>query len=471
MRYKKQIIIICLFTFLFLPFQKYEQPKAEILTLTSGVIIACAALATATGVVITNPDMLEDIGTRVYEGIKNIDGAMEQVGDKVKINVIDSVLKAVIGVVTSLPKEDYYFDKTFSEKIDCVDGTSEFVGSFDITGFKDKEFFANVTSPDGTKSEFQLYFMQGSNNGFAYITSTTTSSTMKLVVSHNKPLSGYAKGLIYVNGNSDYSYSRSVVCNTTNWTLTVRCIGTGSLTLDYDKSICIPYTEKNTENVSEDKPKVYFPTGTGSISAPLNKPLSDYNPSVDSPLSLPSDLVGSDGISADVDTDIGDDVIDIPNTDVGDTPVTGESLWDTLLEWLRTLIQPIIDLLTAILGFFSGLLDKLRELLIELFVPSDGIFVDTFNGWKSDLEGKFGLDLSVIDGLQSVEEQGVKDIEFTVMGVDVVLPLSFVNQFASTSRTFTTGLVIIFLVWYQYRNAYKLIRNSSPIEGDGGGKK
>lgn len=472
MRYKKQIVIICLITFLFLPFQKFEEPKAEILTLTTGVIIACAALATACGLVITNQDMIQDVGSRVYDGIKNIPNAIENVGDNIKINVTKDILNTVIDVCNAIPKVDYWTKRIFQ----FLDGS--IYRSWTTHGYADNVRVGSVTIVPylGDSSSYDYITLE-----FDYGGNIFGRANYPLGESINIEFDmSTQNGIFNINGQeytrfSSYSswgsYGLSI-SPPSNFYGSFRVVGYESY-----ESICIPYIEKNSENVSVDKPKEYFPVGSGSISVPIDTPLSNYNPSVDNPISLPSDLVG-DGISADVNTSTDTGVIDKPNVDVGETPTTGEGLWDTLLSWLSSLFAPLVSLLewigsilTSILDFLLGLLEKLKDLLIYLFVPSEGILVDALNGWRADLESKFGLDFSVIDGLQNVDEQGVKDIEFTIMGVDVVLPLSFVNKFASTSRTFTTGLVVIFLVWYQYRNAYKLLRNSEPLQGDGGGKK
>ena len=110
-------------------------------------------------------------------------------------------------------------------------------------------------------------------------------------------------------------------------------------------------------------------------------------------------------------------------------------------------------------------------MFVYLFVPSDGLFVDTFNGWKSSLESKFGLDLGNIDNLQNIGEQGIQDITFTILGVSCVLPISIVNKIAPFSRIISTGLISIFLVWYHYRNVIFLLRETAPFSGDGGGRK
>ena len=70
MRFKKQIAVICLFTFLFLPFQmnyKEIETKAEVLTMTYLTFEAITALLLATGIVITSNDTHNALVQEVYE--------------------------------------------------------------------------------------------------------------------------------------------------------------------------------------------------------------------------------------------------------------------------------------------------------------------------------------------------------------------------------------------------------------------
>ena len=56
----------------------------------------------------------------------------------------------------------------------------------------------------------------------------------------------------------------------------------------------------------------------------------------------------------------------IPDIEVGETPTTGESLWDTLLGWLGTLFKPVINLLKGLWELLKGLFDLLKDLLTSI---------------------------------------------------------------------------------------------------------
>lgn len=349
MKYKKQIVMICLITFLFLPFQKYEEPKAEILTLTAGTIIACAALATACGVVVSNPDVLKDIGTRVYDGIKDIEGVFETVGDKVKINVTSSLLEYLVPwLIENVPSSPTYVEQNIISNGGVINLTK--VLNFDAIG---KHVYFKVFGDGNTKITVKIrpaFNPSGySYRGIFYPTSTSNSFEVYSTPNSSNSIS-FSCANFYAN-NFDLE------CTPCEFWIE----GAVSVT----DSVCIPYGEEinELEDVSLEKPKEYFPAGSGSISVPVDTPLSNYNPSVDSPITVPSDLVG-DGISADVDTSTDTGAIDKPNVDVGETPTTGDSLWDTLLSWLSSLFAPLTALLEWIGDMINSILDTLKNLIV-----------------------------------------------------------------------------------------------------------
>lgn len=382
MKYKKQIVMICLVTFLFLPMSvKYEEPKAEVLLLTTGAIIACAALATAAGVIITNPDMLQDVGERIYDGIKDIPNAIENVGDNIKVNVTKSLWDSVFNICSSLPVEDYI--KDFIE-----DYADSGVSRFSLSGYNGWNI--NV---DATNANYSIYYVNIRENLIdstsKILISTDGLRQFNLSCSYEEIGNDIYKN-IYVDGSlvsskSIYTFSGSKPSNevlsrfgsyVTFGNTYNSIVKPVNGEVYENKSICIPYTPLNTESVSVDKPKEYFPVGSGSISVPMDTPLSNYNPSVDNPISLPTDLVG-DGISADVDTSTDTGAIDKPNVDVGETPTTGDTLWDTLLSWLSSLFAPLVALLewigsilTSILDFLGSLVSSLVDAIVSLFAPT-----------------------------------------------------------------------------------------------------
>lgn len=371
MKYKKQIVMICLITFLFLPMSgKYEEPKAEVLLLSTGAIIACAALATAAGVIITNPDMLQDVGERIYYVIKDIPNAIQNVGDNVKINVTRNILDSVISICNNLPVADYIKNKIqfSSDSANSIVKHGCWNGYINFTPIEDMRYL-------------RIYYNGSLCDEVGFQISAGTTYTLRAEYIKESSGTWYQRFYDSINGSLVGGNSLSWATSfhpTVEWTITALNSNKVSIPLSYEygDSVCIPYTEKNTESVSADKPKEYFPVGSGSISVPIDTPLSNYNPSVDNPISLPTDLVG-DGISADVDTSTDTGSIDKPNVDVGETPTTGDSLWDTLLSWLSSLFAPLVALLewigsilTSILDFLGSLVSSLVDAIVSLFAPT-----------------------------------------------------------------------------------------------------
>ena len=341
MKYKKQIAIICLITFLFLPMSgKYEEPKAEILTLSAGTVIACAALATVAGVIITNPYMLEDVGTIVYDGIKNIPNAIENVGNNIKLNVTKDLLNTVVGICNTIPKVDKFVDKVVEKSLDE----------------------SNVYSLDSliNGATYTCYFPKGAN--YMYLRNAPSGNDRNITIKCPKGYNSFRitvageKYTVYFNGSlvaSGKSYVSDLNLSSVAFYDNFSQVQFRPSLVEEVQSVCIPYTEENTKNVSADKPLVYFPTGSGSISVPIDTPLSNYNPSVDNPISLPGDLLGEGDLVADEDTSV-----DVPDTSV-DVPNTGDSVFDKFGSWLGSLLSslfsPLVDLLQSILDFLKGL--------------------------------------------------------------------------------------------------------------------
>lgn len=149
-------------------------------------------------------------------------------------------------------------------------------------------------------------------------------------------------------------------------------------------------------------------------------------------------------------------------------------IWDLI----KGVLTGILNILENILGFFLNFFEFLFEFCKKILVPKDNFFVDNFNYLSDSIEGKFGVDTSIIEdlkGVASVSEisssSPVKDINFTVMGVPVTLKISFVEKIVSTSKSLANGLVIIFLCWFNIRKVIWIIRGTSPISGTGGGGK
>lgn len=394
LKYKKLIVFICLFTFLFLPLQMPKKVNAlenniqtrdaasaviiggvGFASVPTGVILASAGLALACGVVITNPDMVVDVGNRVFETLNKIPGALEVVGEKIKVNANSFVKDTVLGLLKDLPKEDVELVKT--ESFEDLTKVGSFFSYRYVNGQRINYKTGSVT-----------FIPTGDYATSGYLEVRFGSSTLaREYWPLNVPVSvswhiGSQTASVWINGKE---YVRNVsssdtnnyvaICNPTNYTNKFNITGHSAGTIT-----SIPYTPTNSSSVSSDTYEKYFPSNTGTITYPLDTPYTGHAPTVDVPYTKPTDILGEGDISIDV------PAVDNPSIDMpADTPVTGEGLWDTLMGWLSKLFAPVVELLklladllakilSAITGFVSDLVSSLVGALTgaleKLFVPT-----------------------------------------------------------------------------------------------------
>lgn len=376
---KRFIIIICLLTFSFTMFRIESEPKAEILTASSALIVGCVALATACGVVITHPEMVKDVGTRIYEKIKDIDGAIEQIGNKIKFKLTTGVISAILPILMDLPKEDYYKSFTIDLPFNSFSMPSmEVLSSLPAWGEISIGSFS-FDSPYTETSTFVMDWLNDYDSKKDYhlkLPVLTGSNTLDFKLVRNN-LNSYCELYYSINGSEFFKHN-SFILRFTYQTYQELIISkyfsptVGDYVGTMNSSVCIPYRPSNSESVSNDKVQEFI----GSIGNAITVPNKDYqySPSVDVPISKPQDFGQDVEVTneQDIDDGIGDDVIDGANT--GDSVF--DKFGDWLLQGLKILLSPITkllemikDLINSIIETMGGLLDKLLEWLKVLFAP------------------------------------------------------------------------------------------------------
>jgi hypothetical protein len=411
--------------------------NAEPITmLTTGLILAICALLAACGIIITTPDMARDIGQLVYDAVKDIPGAITQVGDKIKFNLVAGVLDAVKGVVSSLPSESTTIDSTkdIDTELDDTGTVSTLVGTHDIdyntvfyldcTGFGDTNGYLSapfpglrLTNSDGKSitislgdvgftsqppaTKFKIIFMDGfgtANTGYisAFPHYLDSDGTYKRKATYTG-----LKGLIPTGGLKNSLSNMTVSIINSQKT-------TGSITCS--QSVDIPYSPDTTKDVDyETKPKEWFPSLDnpafgGSISVPINQPLP--NISVDAPIIFGDDFVADNDISIDsVDTSLPDNSVDSDSVlDKILDAVLGffTGFWDTFSSLLDGLLAPIVgllnwiyELLKPIIGFFGDILKFLGDILSAII---DGV-IGAISSLADLLTGILDFLLSLVDAL------------------------------------------------------------------------
>lgn len=164
-----------------------------------------------------------------------------------------------------------------------------------------------------------------------------------------------------------------------------------------------------------------------------------------------------------------DDVLP-PITDTPDTDSPGDSGTDKpsspslSLDWLKELIQSIIDLIKSIIDWLSNFWTHLWEFLKSLLVPGETYFVDEFGKVTEKMKEKIpSIDITKLEDL-AVGEFKFKDIYGTFFGVEcLVVRGSVINKVISWARPIIQGLISLFLLLYNYNQIYFLIRGSSLL--------
>lgn len=128
----------------------------------------------------------------------------------------------------------------------------------------------------------------------------------------------------------------------------------------------------------------------------------------------------------------------------------------------------VLEVLKNILNFFLKFFDILLEFIIRIFVPEDNYFVNKFDELKNLVNNKFNVDLSIFESLGSAAKGSVNNTyySFNIMGSNVNLDISFITKIQSVTTSLCSGLVGLFLAWFNYKNVLYLIRGASPVESN-----
>ena len=169
-----------------------------------------------------------------------------------------------------------------------------------------------------------------------------------------------------------------------------------------------------------------------------------------------------------VDIVVPDTETDIPDVDNPSPPTEDDSGDSSLWDWLKKLIQKIIDLITSIWNwlttFWERLLEFLLSLIQQLFFVEETYWSDKVTDLSTELEGKYPtVNIDKIKDI-AVGEKEFKDIKATFFGVEgVVVRASLINRVISWARPILQGFIALFLLLYNYSQLYKIIRGGSLV--------
>lgn len=381
MKNKKSICVLLCFTLFVFTLQKPKEADAFDFVVTPTVLWALGTLVLGTGIVAVSNTQILDMGQKVFDDLKLrgyseedlLTGGTEALALGIKVNtfVKDSVSK--VSDLISLYKEDVVLTKplAFTNKISLpVSGfpTVKSFGYEDILTNGSKLLTLNFTSSGYVSSTGSGRFSEkyADVGGILTYVGYSIYGMQSILAIYKSPV-----GVISSFGGADNpDVFNSTIVTSVEYNLTgywdIPYATNPSISKEYDKErlpVALPYTDS--------KP--------GYLPVPNVIP-SDDSISTDLPLSW-------DNVKDSVTDFPIDSTVDTPT----DTPSEGTGIWD----WLKSLLNSILGILSAILDFLfslvSSLVTALSDLLTYLFSPT--LSVDIF---KSP-SGGFGKILDVFD--------------------------------------------------------------------------
>ena len=366
MRFKKQIIIICLFTFLFNGmFFKEKEVKADVLALpiTIGVKEVVTALLLSAGITITDKYTHNALVQEVYkeqtERVNNIVAEVEagnrfslvKEGEKI-LETIKKVYDLTYDDSVSANSYMFYENKTLEPKVNYNIGVLG--GSYTFS-------FNTPTL---------VRFRNSSGGNHTSITCKGSSGVIEILSS----ISGNLRSLSFTLDGVQFGSSTLMK--------TVK-----DMYLYVDNAVAVKgyFTKKPTwEKYKEANKDVAINTSALANSSICADDVINWDDTweLDDSQSYPLDKeYGSIVLTP-------DDVLEKPSVDDMETPTTGDSLWDTLFGFLKTLFSPITKLLSSLWdlikklfdmlkGLLSSILDLLKTLVKSLVDAIAGLFVPT----------------------------------------------------------------------------------------------
>lgn len=132
-----------------------------------------------------------------------------------------------------------------------------------------------------------------------------------------------------------------------------------------------------------------------------------------------------------------------------DTPSSNKSLLSTLLDWLKSLIT------------------ALKQMFIELFVPSEDYFNNWFNRLRQQVAEWLGYSSysDLLKGLQNIKAIPIQ-LTIVVYGKTVtIVDFSVYSAYHDALATFIRGFVYVLILLFYMNNIYRLIRAHSFTHG------
>lgn len=144
------------------------------------------------------------------------------------------------------------------------------------------------------------------------------------------------------------------------------------------------------------------------------------------------------------------------------------------LTW-SDVVNAIISLPSAIWQFFDSILNDilqaikdlitlLKQLLIDLFVPSDTYFREHFDDLREQLKPYMSVDDFNNIFNKEYSSDDVQDYYFYFMGSKICIPLSLYNNIKSTVLPWIRGVMYFLLVLFNLKSIYSIVRGGSLMK-------
>lgn len=188
------------------------------------------------------------------------------------------------------------------------------------------------------------------------------------------------------------------------------------------------------------------------------------------------DLKGIDNVSDKAKFNIKDYALDKTKVSDKDTPLEGEHekgtfsdipilgllgrIWDWLKSFAADIIKAIADGVTSIVNAIEKLFDLINKILdflvVDVLVGDLDSFKDNFNNMQKTLHSKFP-DITPLN-LSFTDKDGFDDFtaDLPLVGHQVIIKGSFMNQFARPARAFFSGLFYFLTGLFFFRKFHKV---------------
>lgn len=137
------------------------------------------------------------------------------------------------------------------------------------------------------------------------------------------------------------------------------------------------------------------------------------------------------------------------------------------MDFFTTLVQGVKDIFQSLLDLPGKIVGLLGDLLKALFIPGDDYFSKHIASLQTSLANKLDL-TSYNDLINTIQNAVAGDMpNITFMGVTFI-DFNLFKQYKPQINSMVRGFLFLFLIYYNIRNVYKLMRKDELASGGSG---